>query len=218
MTHCSGTPRPPASSPPAPCPPSSTGSSSTALSPPAGQSSRPGGPAILTAAQLGFDLTDVQLQHSRAGLAEVGNLGSASILDVLRRTHGTPPDNRGPGLMLAYGPGFTTTALTSTWTAWHNDHRRTAALPETHEAGRHREEPPPRGADPVAHRARTTGEPVAVNAQHTFCSSPTRSTCPWRRWSATSALTGKIHRVVAGGAGFTEIRFERCRGASTVAR
>ncbi|MFE0377340.1 hypothetical protein ACFW1M_17520 [Streptomyces inhibens] len=76
-----------------------------------------GGPAILTTAQLGLDLSDAQLQHSRAGLAEVGNLGSASILDVLRRTHGTPPDNRGPGLMLAYGPGFTTTALTGTWTA-----------------------------------------------------------------------------------------------------
>lgn len=35
--------------------------------------------------------------------------------------------------------------------------------------------------------------------------------------SVSSALTGKAHRV-AGGAGFAEIRFERCTGASTVAR
>ncbi len=32
------------------------------------------------------------------------------------------------------------------------------------------------------------------------------------------ALTGKVRRVVAGGAGFAKIRFEPCPGASTVAR
>ncbi|MFI0156182.1 type III polyketide synthase [Streptomyces lydicus] len=75
-----------------------------------------GGPAILTAAQQGLDLTDTQLAHSRASLREVGNLGGISVLDVLARTHTTPPADGDRGLMLAYGPGFTTTALTGTWT------------------------------------------------------------------------------------------------------
>nr|WSX25534.1 PhlD [Streptomyces tubercidicus] len=74
-----------------------------------------GGPAILTAAQQGLGLTDDQLQHSRASLAQVGNLGGSSVLDVLRRTHATPPADGAKGVMLAYGPGFTTAALTGTW-------------------------------------------------------------------------------------------------------
>ncbi|MFG2532764.1 PhlD [Streptomyces sp. NPDC048516] len=76
-----------------------------------------GGPAILTAAQQGLDLTDTQLAHSRASLREVGNLGGISVLDVLARTYASPPANRDKGVMLAYGPGFTTAALTGTWTA-----------------------------------------------------------------------------------------------------
>ncbi|MFE1767245.1 PhlD [Streptomyces angustmyceticus] len=74
-----------------------------------------GGPAILNAVQAGLDLTDGQLAHSWASLAAVGNLGGASVLDVLRRTHDTPPADGDRGLMLAYGPGFATTALTGTW-------------------------------------------------------------------------------------------------------
>ncbi|MFF3547103.1 PhlD [Streptomyces platensis] len=74
-----------------------------------------GSPAILTAAQQGLSLTGAQLQHSHASLAQVGNLGGSSVLDVLRRTHDTPPADGATGLMLAYGPGFTTTALTGTW-------------------------------------------------------------------------------------------------------
>ncbi|WP_330479933.1 PhlD (plasmid) [Streptomyces platensis] len=74
-----------------------------------------GGPAILTAAQQGLGLTDAQLAHSRASLAQVGNLGGSSVLDVLRRTHTTPPADGDTGVVLAYGPGFTTTALAGTW-------------------------------------------------------------------------------------------------------
>lgn len=74
-----------------------------------------GSPAILTAAQQGLSLTGSQLQHSHASLAQVGNLGGSSVLDVLRRTHGAPPADGAKGLMLAYGPGFATTALTGTW-------------------------------------------------------------------------------------------------------
>ncbi|MFE0089904.1 IS3 family transposase [Streptomyces sp. NPDC058991] len=36
--------------------------------------------------------------------------------------------------------------------------------------------------------------------------------------SGTGALTGMAHRLAAGGAGLAEIGFERCAGASTVAR
>ncbi|PBC72303.1 MULTISPECIES: type III polyketide synthase [unclassified Streptomyces] len=74
-----------------------------------------GGPAILNAAQKGLGLTAAQLTHSWASLAQVGNLGGASVLDVLRRTHDTPPADGDRGVTLAYGPGFATTALTGTW-------------------------------------------------------------------------------------------------------
>ncbi|MFH9426033.1 type III polyketide synthase [Streptomyces sp. NPDC017529] len=75
-----------------------------------------GGPAILNTitGHLGFDRED--LRHSWDSLAETGNLGGISVLDVLRRTHDTPPADGDRGLMLAYGPGFTTSALTGTWT------------------------------------------------------------------------------------------------------
>lgn len=76
-----------------------------------------GGPAILNAVQAGLDLTDTQLAHSWASLQEVGNLGGASVLDVLARAHAAPPAGGDRGVMLAYGPGFATTALTGTWTA-----------------------------------------------------------------------------------------------------
>jgi predicted naringenin-chalcone synthase len=74
-----------------------------------------GGPAILNAVQHGLGLTAEQLAHSWASLAAVGSLGGASVFDVLRRTHDTPPSDGDRGVMLAYGPGFTTTALTGTW-------------------------------------------------------------------------------------------------------
>ncbi|MEU7435668.1 PhlD [Streptomyces sioyaensis] len=74
-----------------------------------------GGPAILNTVQQGLGLTAEQLAHSWASLAAVGNLGGASVLDVLRRTHGTPPADGDRGMMLAYGPGFATTALTGIW-------------------------------------------------------------------------------------------------------
>ncbi|MEU8682905.1 type III polyketide synthase [Streptomyces sp. NPDC048611] len=74
-----------------------------------------GSSAILHTVQQGLDLTDAQLAHSWASLAAVGNLGGASVLDVLRRTHDTPPAAGDRGVMLAYGPGFTSSALTGTW-------------------------------------------------------------------------------------------------------
>ncbi|WP_411144693.1 hypothetical protein [Streptomyces sp. x-80] len=47
----------------------------------------------------------------------MGNLGGRSVLDVLARTCAAPPADGTRGVTLAHGPGFTTTALTGTWTA-----------------------------------------------------------------------------------------------------
>lgn len=74
-----------------------------------------GSPVILNAVQQGLGLTAEQLAHSWASLAQVGNLGGVFVLEALRRTHDTPPADGDRGVMLAYGPGFATTALTGTW-------------------------------------------------------------------------------------------------------
>ncbi|MDT0382077.1 PhlD [Streptomyces sp. DSM 42041] len=76
----------------------------------------PGGPRILTdtAAALGLD-AERDLRHSWHSLRERGNLGGAAVLDVLARHHDDPPPPGAPGLLLAYGPGFTATALTGHW-------------------------------------------------------------------------------------------------------
>jgi predicted naringenin-chalcone synthase len=76
-----------------------------------------GGPAILTAVQNGLGLTCEQLTHSYASLRDVANLGGVSVLDVLRRTHATPPDPGTRGLALSFGPGFSYASLIGTWTA-----------------------------------------------------------------------------------------------------
>lgn len=68
-----------------------------------------------TAAALGLDSHDSR--HSTETLAEEGNLGGPSVLRVLERTHTEPPLNGAQGVMVAYGPGFTTAALRGTWTA-----------------------------------------------------------------------------------------------------
>ncbi|GAA4884289.1 3-oxoacyl-[acyl-carrier-protein] synthase III C-terminal domain-containing protein [Kitasatospora terrestris] len=76
-----------------------------------------GGPALLTdlADRLGLD--DEQLSHSWSSLDEVGNLGGASVLDVLARTHTAPPPPGAHGLLLGFGPGFAVSALKTTWVA-----------------------------------------------------------------------------------------------------
>lgn len=72
----------------------------------------PGGPRIIadTAAAVGVDP-----RHSLASLSENGNLGGNAVLDVLRRTHTTPPAPGERGLLLAFGPGFTVAGLRGTW-------------------------------------------------------------------------------------------------------
>ena len=74
-----------------------------------------GGPRILEAVQEALDLDDVALEHSRASLAAVGNLSSASVLHVLDATmrEGAPPGS--PGVLLAFGPGVSAEIVLLRW-------------------------------------------------------------------------------------------------------
>lgn len=76
----------------------------------------PGGPRIIddVIGGLGLD-ADKDGRHSRASLAENGNLGGAAVLDVLRRTYDEPPAPGAPGTLVAFGPGFTVAGVYGTW-------------------------------------------------------------------------------------------------------
>ncbi|WP_331728779.1 PhlD (plasmid) [Streptomyces sp. NBC_01259] len=75
----------------------------------------PGGPSIIRDVASALGLDDVDAHHSYASLAENGNLGGASVLDILARTHTTPPHNGALGVAAAFGPGFTLSALRGVW-------------------------------------------------------------------------------------------------------
>ncbi|ARF73206.1 hypothetical protein B7C62_13705 [Kitasatospora albolonga] len=70
----------------------------------------PGGPGIIegTLTGLGLD-AEVAGRHARASLSH-GNLGGAALLDVLARTLADDPPE-GPGVAVAFGPGFTAAGL-----------------------------------------------------------------------------------------------------------
>ncbi|MBC7291938.1 MAG: type III polyketide synthase [Actinotalea sp.] len=75
-----------------------------------------GGPRILDAVQAALDLPDEALRTSRASLAAVGNLSSASVLDVLHRTlEGPPPEPGSPGMVVAFGPGVSAELVLLRW-------------------------------------------------------------------------------------------------------
>ncbi|WP_318205559.1 PhlD [Streptomyces sp. SCL15-4] len=76
----------------------------------------PGSKPIImdTATALGLDEDDAR--HSLDTLSEEGNLGGVSVLRVLERTHEQPPADGTAALAVAYGPGFSVTALHGTWT------------------------------------------------------------------------------------------------------
>ncbi|THA29225.1 PhlD [Streptomyces sp. A1277] len=75
----------------------------------------PGGPSIIhdVAEALGLDNDDAH--HSYTSLAECGNLGGPSVLDILARTHTTPPHPGDLGVAAAFGPGFTMSAVRGIW-------------------------------------------------------------------------------------------------------
>ncbi|MCW2865989.1 MAG: stilbene synthase [Marmoricola sp.] len=67
----------------------------------------PGGPKVLEALEAALDVERDALQVTWDSLARIGNLSSASVLNVLADTLATRPPRPGSyGLMLAMGPGF----------------------------------------------------------------------------------------------------------------
>jgi 1,3,6,8-tetrahydroxynaphthalene synthase len=77
--------------------------------------SHTGGPLIMDAVEKCLGLAPGTVDPSRASLAELGNCSSVSVLDVLRRHHDAPPRDNSPGMLIAFGPGFTTEALLGHW-------------------------------------------------------------------------------------------------------
>jgi predicted naringenin-chalcone synthase len=75
----------------------------------------PGGPKVLDSIENAIGLAPGTLAHSRNSMRENGNISSASVLDVLRRTVAEPPPDGGFGVMLAMGPGFSFELLLLQW-------------------------------------------------------------------------------------------------------
>ncbi len=67
----------------------------------------PGGPKVIDALRDTLELSDHDLALTRASLARIGNLSSASVLHVLADTlRERPPTVGSHGLLMALGPGF----------------------------------------------------------------------------------------------------------------
>ncbi|MBZ4020252.1 hypothetical protein CCS38_31880 [Streptomyces purpurogeneiscleroticus] len=75
----------------------------------------PGGPKVIQAVERAFGLPPDALAHTRDSLAGLGNLSSASVLDVLRRTMAAPPPAGSWGLLTAMGPGFASELVLLRW-------------------------------------------------------------------------------------------------------
>ncbi|MFE0423950.1 type III polyketide synthase [Streptomyces sp. NPDC058953] len=86
--------------------------------------SHTGGPVIMDGVEEGLGLRPGTLRHSRESMARMGNTSSVSVFDVLRRHHGDgspesgTPEPGSRGLIVAFGPGFTTEVLAG---SWHDD-------------------------------------------------------------------------------------------------
>ncbi|MER5758844.1 3-oxoacyl-[acyl-carrier-protein] synthase III C-terminal domain-containing protein [Streptomyces sp. NPDC002082] len=75
----------------------------------------PGGPKILDALAGELGLPDSALAPSHRALAATGNLSSASVLQILRDTRATAPPPGSTGLMIAFGPGFSSELVLLAW-------------------------------------------------------------------------------------------------------
>ncbi|MDR3658348.1 MAG: 3-oxoacyl-[acyl-carrier-protein] synthase III C-terminal domain-containing protein [Mycobacterium sp.] len=75
----------------------------------------PGGPKVLDSIENTLGLPPEALAHSRNSMRDNGNISSASVLDVLRRTVAAPPSEGDFGVMLAMGPGFSFELLLLQW-------------------------------------------------------------------------------------------------------
>ncbi len=78
--------------------------------------SHTGGPRVMNAVIEGLGVEERLIAASRESLREVGNISSASVLDVLTRTFDTyRPYQEQRGLLLGFGPGSTIEMLLGTW-------------------------------------------------------------------------------------------------------
>jgi len=76
----------------------------------------PGGPKVIRAVQAALGLSEAQLEATRASLAEVGNLSSASVLFLLREFCGHRRPKPGSyGVLFALGPAFCAEAVLLRW-------------------------------------------------------------------------------------------------------
>ncbi|MYT73724.1 MULTISPECIES: PhlD [unclassified Streptomyces] len=75
----------------------------------------PGSPRMVSDTADALELGTEHTRHSMDTLADEGNIGGVSILRVLERTHTAPPPPGSHGVVVAYGPGFTTAALHGHW-------------------------------------------------------------------------------------------------------
>ena len=74
-----------------------------------------GGPKILTAMHEALGLPEGALEVTWDRLRSVGNVSSASVLQILMRTMEKRPERGSHGLMLAMGPGFCSELLLIRW-------------------------------------------------------------------------------------------------------
>ncbi len=75
----------------------------------------PGGPKIMDAAELAFQLPIEKMQPSRDALREVGNISSATVLYMLDKQIRSTATMAGPGMLVAMGPGFSQEAVLVNW-------------------------------------------------------------------------------------------------------
>jgi alkylresorcinol/alkylpyrone synthase len=82
----------------------------------AGWVCHPGGPKVIEAIQSVLGLPYESVSLTWRSLAEVGNLSSASVLDVLHRTMtGRRFEAGSPGVLMAMGPGFSAELVLLRW-------------------------------------------------------------------------------------------------------
>ncbi|WP_324784712.1 PhlD [Streptomyces sp. H51] len=77
--------------------------------------SHTGSPKVLDALVEGIGCPPALFGLARDSLREVGNLGSASVLEVLERAFAKPPADGAHGLALGVGPGVSVMAVRTVW-------------------------------------------------------------------------------------------------------
>ncbi len=75
----------------------------------------PGGPRILRILAAGIPDGPALLRKAYQSLAEHGNMGSPSTMDILARTFDDPPPPGSRGVLVGLGPGVTLTACRTEW-------------------------------------------------------------------------------------------------------